>query len=93
LTATVINLRYQFGDVYIGRGSTWGNPYRIGPDGSRKEVIEKYRDYILDRLMHEDELIEELLKLDGKRLACYCKPEPCHGDVLVEIIDYLKETA
>lgn len=93
MSATVINLKYQFGDVYIGRGSTWGNPYRIGPDGTREEVIEKYRSYILDRLMTEEGLIDKLLKLDGKRLACYCKPEPCHGDVLVEIIDYLRRAA
>ena len=27
--------------VYIGRPSTWGNPYKIGRGGSRSEVVEK----------------------------------------------------
>lgn len=31
------------GRVYIGRPSKWGNPFVIGRDGSREEVIEKYR--------------------------------------------------
>ena len=29
-------------DVYIGRPSKWGNPYVIGPDGTREQVIAKY---------------------------------------------------
>lgn len=89
---TVINLTIQDGDVYIGRGSIWGNPFKIDPDGTREECIEKYRDYIIDRLLAEDGLAEELMKLDGKRLSCYCKPEACHGDVLVEIIEFIKRT-
>jgi hypothetical protein len=32
--------------VYIGRGSPLGNPYIIGKDGDRAEVIKKYeRDF------------------------------------------------
>ena len=88
---TVINLTIQIGDVYIGRGSIWGNPYKIGRDGSREECIEKYRIYITKRLLIEEGLVVELMKLDGKRLSCYCKPEACHGDVLVELIEFIKE--
>ena len=87
---TVINLTFQDGDVYIGRGSIWGNPYKIGEDGTREEVIEKYRTYITNRLLIEGELVVQLLALDGKRLSCYCKPEACHGDVLVELIEEFK---
>lgn len=88
---TVINLTIQFGDVYIGRGSVWGNPYKIGRDGTREECIEKYRTYLINRFRIEPELKEQLMALDGKRLACYCKPEACHGDVLVELIEELKD--
>ena len=35
--------------------------------------------------------IDDLLSLDGKRLGCYCKPKPCHGDVLVELVKIAKE--
>lgn len=71
------------GAVYIGRGSKWGNPYRIGPDGSREEVIKKYRDYIQRR----PDLLGSLGELKGKILVCFCKPRACHGDVLVELIE------
>ena len=42
----VVNVRKEGHDVYIGRGSMWGNPFRIGPDGTRIEVIKKYEKYL-----------------------------------------------
>ena len=77
--------------VFIGRGSIWGNPYKIGRDGTRDECIAKYRVHIVKKLLIEEGLVDELMKLDGKTLGCYCKPEACHGDVLVEIIEVLKD--
>ena len=68
-------------DVYIGRGSKWGNPYHIGKDGTRNEVIAKYRVYVLNN----KELMDSLYELENKTLGCHCKPKSCHGDVLVEI--------
>lgn len=79
----VVNVNRDQYDVYIGRGSIWGNPFRIGVDGSRKEVIEKYRDY----LYNNDYLISRLNEIKGKRLGCYCKPKPCHGDVLIDLVE------
>jgi len=70
-------------DVYIGRGSPWGNPYIIGEDGTRAEVIEKYRQYILGK----PDLLARLPELNGRRLGCYCRPQACHGDVLVALIE------
>lgn len=86
---TVVNLNYEKYDVYIGRknkrrgleASQWGNPFFIGKDGTRKEVIEKYRQYLLNN----EELLKQIPKLKGKVLGCYCKPLPCHGDVLAEL--------
>lgn len=68
-------------DIYIGRGSEWGNPFVIGQHGDRYECIERYKDYLFQR----PNLIEDLYYLAGKRLGCYCKPLACHGDVLVEL--------
>jgi hypothetical protein len=80
----VINKRDQRpGDVYIGRPSKWGNPFVIGPDGDREEVISKYRYWIED----QPELLAALPELKGKRLVCYCAPKPCHGDVLAELAE------
>lgn len=63
------------GAVYIGRGSRWGNPFRIGVDGTREEVIEKFRTQILPKLNCEE--------LRGKHLVCFCKPAFCHGDLIL----------
>lgn len=70
--------------VFIGRPSPWGNPFIIGQDGSRREVVEKYRSWILT----QPELIERMKReLTGKTLVCFCAPLPCHGDVIKEICD------
>lgn len=70
------------GDIYIGRGSPWGNPYKMknGSDGERERVIELYAQYTIPTLD-----IEPLLK--AKRLGCYCKPKSCHGDILKDRIE------
>ena len=83
---TVVHCKKHPYDVYIGRPSKWGNPFAIGQDGTRDEVIEKYRQYILA----SPELMADLEELKGKRLGCWCRPLPCHGDVLVELINALK---
>ncbi len=71
--------------VYIGRGSKWGNPFRIGEHGSRDEVIEKYREYITGG--DGRDLLNHLHELRGKTLVCYCHPQGCHGDVLAYLAD------
>lgn len=69
---------------YIGRGSYWGNPYSMFEDGDdRQEVIRKFEyDFNYEKFPHIEK--KEVYKLAGKRLGCFCKPEPCHGDVLAE---------
>jgi hypothetical protein len=76
-------------DVYIGRGSHWGNPYAIGFDGDRDEVIRKYK-YDFDRGFLKGSK-EQLLSLKGKTLGCHCKPFPCHGDVLADYLNSLDD--
>lgn len=68
--------------VNIMRGTKWGNPFVIGEDGERKDVISKYKEYIFNY----PELIEQVKKeLKGKDLICCCAPKSCHGDILLEI--------
>lgn len=74
--------------VLIDRKSPWGNPFRIGKDGDREEVIEKYRHWLWERCQNGKVNISELKALKGKRLACWCHPLPCHGDVLLRAIDW-----
>lgn len=68
-------------DVYIGRGSKWGNPFVIHVDGTRSEVIQKYKEWILT----QPQLIASLKEIKGKRLGCFCTPKPCHGDILAKM--------
>ena len=72
---------YPADAIYIGRPSKWGNPYKIGPDGTREEVIWKYKLYI----SQNQSLLNSLHELKGKDLVCFCKPLPCHGDVLLAL--------
>ena len=84
----VINIRHDrsvLADpdvVRIDRATKFGNPYVIGRDGSRAEVIEKYREHLWREIHAGHVSVEDLAALHGKRLACWCAPEPCHGDVL-----------
>jgi len=79
--AIAVNKRNAAYDVYIGRPSKWGNPFVIGHDGTREQVIEKYRAWI----QQQPHLLASLGELQGKRLGCYCKPQACHGGVLAEL--------
>jgi hypothetical protein len=76
-------------DVYIGRAvpragfkaSIWGNPFVLGKVGERHEVMAKYRTWLLSN----PGLMERLPELKGKVLGCWCAPQACHGDILVEL--------
>jgi hypothetical protein len=83
MVTKVVHCKKSRYDVYIGRPSMWGNPFRIGRDGTRSEVIEKYRRYVLG----SDRLMSQLHTLRGKTLGCWCSPLPCHGDVLATLAD------
>ena len=78
----VVHCKRSKHDMYIGRPSCWGNPYLIGRDGDRTEVIARYRTWLLGQPV----LIERAKReLKGKVLGCWCSPLACHGDVLSEI--------
>lgn len=79
--------------LYIGRGSVWGNPFvmKDKSDAERTRVIEAYKKYLWAAICEGAVTKEILLELDGKRLACYCAPKACHGDVLVSAVKWAKE--
>lgn len=58
----------------------WGNPFQIGPDGTREEVIVKFETYYLQNAYLQAHIGE----LKGKTLACWCAPLACHGDILAK---------
>ena len=80
-------------DLYIGRAnprnglrkSIWANPFKIGKDGTREEVMQKYERYLLEE---RPALAERLPELKGKVLACWCAPGTCHGDILLKLAEH-----
>ena len=85
--ARAVNRRHTRYDVYCGRPGPWGNPYRIGPDGDRAAVIAKHKAHIRRRLRSGQLTLEQLAALSGKKLGCWCKPQPCHADYLAQLAD------
>jgi hypothetical protein len=87
-TVVKVNRRNPNFDVYIGRAwaglleSKWANPYHIGIEG-RGSTLAAYEMYIRNR----PDLIAALPELKDKVLGCWCKPEACHGDVLVKLVE------
>ena len=66
------------------RSSVWANPFKVTPKGhTRAESIARYEEH----LRASPELMERLPSLSGKTLGCWCKPQPCHGDVLVKLFN------
>lgn len=83
---SLVNRSFDKYEVYIGRGTKWGNPFEIGKDGNREEVIALYKQYA----KNNPAIYNSLEELRGKILGCSCKPQPCHGDVLMEMLKYKK---
>ena len=90
---TVAKASNFFEEVYVGRPSILGNPFRIGPDGDRDSVIAKYKIWILGQIETNGAVRAELVKI--KRLAekgnvvlyCWCAPLKCHADVIKSLIE------
>lgn len=91
----LVNLNKEPYDIYIGRGSKWGCPFTTIKNrptlakeivDSKEEALAKYKEYVLA----SPELMEALDELEGKILGCFCKPEKCHGDILLELLGQKK---
>jgi len=98
------------GKIYIGRSnyklglrkSPLANPFTIGEDGDRQQVVRKYRVWLYERICLGDRtVIRELRAIrqkvqsdrypNGVQLVCYCKPQDCHGDVIVKCLNWIDD--
>lgn len=72
--------------VYVGRPTKWGNPFKVGKDGTAKECVDKYRKHIGGNIWTSPNEREIRRELQGKNLVCWCPlDQPCHVDVLLEL--------
>lgn len=87
--------RYDACDVYIGRGSKWGNPFVRFGQSSRYRVIQVEEPlFEYERwLRQQPDLMAALPELAGKVLGCFCvrleqkvDREVCHGHVLIRVL-------
>lgn len=86
MATKVVNLRREKYDVYIGRGSKWGNPFKM-LDWSleeRNRVCDEY-----EKWFWTTDLPNQIHELKDKTLGCYCKPKRCHGDFLAKLANEL----
>jgi hypothetical protein len=102
METTVVNIYKHEYDVYIGRKGKggdgfFGNPIQVGKTcpictsvhvGSGS-TLSCYKEHLKYRMKTEPGFVEKLRALRGKKLACFCKPKPCHGDVMIKAIEWL----
>ena len=82
----VVNKNKDSYDIYCGRGSIFGNPFEIGRDGTREQVIERYKGWF-NFLIRDRVFTAELSKLKDKTLGCFCKPLACHCDIIADHVN------
>lgn len=90
----IVHCKKSHYDVYIGRPSKWGNPFTHIADkntlakyivSNRANAIESYKEWITNG--DGQWLLDHLSELEGKVLGCWCHPKPCHGGVLLDLIN------
>lgn len=84
----IINIKTYQNKDYIPccRGTLFGNPFEIGLDGTREQVIEKYRVHF-NNLIKDERFLTEIFKLKDKKLGCYCSPEKCHVEIIKQFLE------
>jgi len=92
----VLNRRRSDEGIYVGRGTPLGNPFHIGEDGDREEVVAKYAGW-LKRQPDGSPAIRMLVDLARYHkdngvlyLSCWCKPLACHSDIIAEAVKLIE---
>lgn len=101
--ATLINIHHNKLDksyVYIGRNGTdesFGNPFVLSEQGTRKEVCKLYEEWLRGYSFTEFNqiqrkwILDNLHTLKGKKLGCFCKPKQCHGEILIKLLNEIEQ--
>lgn len=94
-----INKIYIGRNSYVSKGSVLNNNFKIGQDGNRNEVVEKYRKWLWQEYKKKGEVYQELVRIKNKvikgeevELVCWCSPQKCHGDVVKNCVEWMIES-
>lgn len=96
----VVHCKKEPYDIYIGRKNYthehYGNPFPINKHCDREMSINNFRMWIKGQDFQDIEpkrrkwILENLEKLRSQTLGCWCDPQPCHGDVYIELLEEIK---
>lgn len=91
--------------LYIGRGQTrdnrmenayLGNPFKLNPNETRGSTLQKFKqwawkEYNTNKTYKDklDTIAERIINGENIELVCFCKPNPCHGDILKDFIEWI----
>ena len=79
MSTQVVNLRHAAFDVYIGRAGHGHDGYFGNPG----KTVYDFKTYFDQRIVTDPDYRTRIEDLRGKTLGCFCKPKPCHGDIIV----------
>lgn len=83
-----MDYRYQYiGRKGKGQDGYWGNPFKLSDNAIRGSSLNKYENYLVNKLKTDERFNQSFYALKGVTLVCFCKPEPCHGDVMKKYLD------
>lgn len=100
----MVNKDLERFDVYIGRGSKFGNPFSIYTgEYTLEESMFAFEYEISKKLILDKEFRSDVLALRGKKLGCSCKKcrtdqeafatdtTECHGEFFANFLNSLQE--
>lgn len=87
----IVHCRKEKYDVYIGRPGYYGNPYILEKEEDRDKVLDQYKAYFEEKMKNDPLFKLKILQLKGKILGCWCSPRRCHGDIIANFLNNLKE--
>lgn len=73
---------------YPPENSKWHNPYKAKDVGAN--VCQLYREYLILCIKNNYIAEEDFNNLRGKNLGCWCKPNHCHGDIILEFFQEIE---
>lgn len=99
----VVNVKHEKCTHYIGRAayghpaSALGNPFKLQPGEERGATLERYKKWLWQKIQEGDEAVLDELRdiadavLESQeevKLGCWCKPHPCHGDIVLACVEW-----